>query len=131
MKETIQLQVIFNAKSSQVYEAWLSSAHHTKMTGGEAVCTQNIGDTFSAWDGYITGKNIALVPNQKIVQSWRTTEFDEKDEDSELTILLKEIPNGTQMTLRHINIPEGQTQYRQGWEDHYFEPMRNYFNALP
>ena len=66
--------------------------------------------------------------DQKIVQSWRTSEFGENDEDSILTILLQETDNGgTQLTMIHSNIPEGQTQYEKGWVNHYFEPMKGYF----
>ena len=97
------------------------------MTGGEAECGKNIGDTFTAWDRYIDGENLELKENEEIIQSWRTSEFDKNDEDSRLIIRLKEIKNGTELILIHSNIPEGQTQYKQGWEDHYFTPMKNYF----
>ena len=47
-----------NTSSKEIYSAWLSSEGHTKMTGGEAIITDKIGDHFTAWDGYIEGKNI-------------------------------------------------------------------------
>lgn len=68
-----------------------------------------------------------LISNQEIVQSWRTSEFTDNDEDSKLIIRFKEIESGTALTLIHSNIPEGQTQYKQGWIDHYFIPMKQYF----
>ena len=64
---------------------------------------------------------------QKIVQSWRTSEFSQDDEDSILTIQLKEVREGTELLLTHKNIPKGQTQYKQGWIDHYFVPMKEFF----
>ena len=51
----------------------------------------------------------------------------ENDEDSKLIIELKKVKEGTQLTLIQTNIPEGQTQYKEGWEEHYFEPMNAYF----
>ena len=98
------------------------------MTGGAAQCSITVGDTFSAWDGYITGKNLELVENKKIVQTWRTTEFDETDEDSILSIEFITIQNGTEFILTHTNIPQGQTQYKQGWIDHYFSPMKEFIS---
>jgi len=130
MKESIKLKVNFKVKPFEIYEAWLDSLQHSKMTGGQAKCSLKIGDSFTAWNGYITGRNIELKPNQEIIQSWRTSDFNENDEDSNLIIQLKELENGTELTLIHSNIPEGQTQYEQGWVDHYFAPMKSYFDNI-
>ncbi len=128
MKESFELKETFPAKPAEIYNAWLESEAHAKMTGGEANCNSEKGAKFSTWNGYITGKNVDLIPNQKIIQTWRTSEFNESDEDSILSIELKEVENGTELTLTHSNIPEGQIQYKQGWENHYFVPMRHYFD---
>jgi len=127
MKESLELKETFNVKPSEIYEAWLDSTQHSKMTGGHAECSKNIGDSFTTWDGYIKGRNIDLKPNKEIIQSWRTSEFDENDDDSKLIIQLRELDDGTELTLMHSNIPEGQMQYKQGWKDHYFTPMKSYF----
>ena len=129
MKESFELRHNFKAKPSEIYVAWLDSIQHSKMTGGLAICSNKIGGTFTAWDGYIEGKNIELKPNQEIVQSWRTSEFDENDADSKLIIQFKELKNGTELILNHSNIPEGQTQYKKGWLEHYFTPMENHFKT--
>jgi hypothetical protein len=35
---------------------------------------------------------------------------------------------GTKVTLTHADMPEDQVEsYRQGWEDFYFKPMREYY----
>ncbi|MFK7921181.1 MAG: SRPBCC domain-containing protein [Bacteroidia bacterium] len=127
MKERIKLTAIFNAHPQTIYDAWLDSDLHSKMTAGEAICSAKVNESFSTWNGYISGENLALKPNAEIVQAWRTTEFSETDEDSILTIQLKEIENGTELTLIHTNIPAGQTQYEKGWKEHYFEPMKKLF----
>ncbi len=128
MKESFVLKETFEIEPSFLYHAWLDSDLHGQMTGGEAQCSNFEGGTFSAWDGYITGENIELTKNKKIVQTWRTTEFDEKDEDSTLSIELVEIQGGTAFILTHTNIPEGQSQYKQGWVDHYFSPMKEFIS---
>ena len=128
MKESFVLKETFEAEPSIIYNAWLDSDLHRKMTGGEAHCSKVVGDSHAAWDEYIMGKNVGLIENQKIVQTWRTTEFEEKDEDSILTIELVEISEGkTELTLTHTNIPIGQTQYEQGWIENYFNPMKCFF----
>jgi activator of HSP90 ATPase len=124
---TFELKKIFKATPNEIYDAWLDSGKHSEMTGGEAVCSQKEKDPFSAWDGYIFGENKKLIINEEINQSWRTTEFKDSDKDSELIIKLKAVNEGTELTLIHNNIPEGQSDYEIGWEEHYFEPMALFF----
>ena len=119
---------VIAAKPPKLYQAWLSSEGHTAMTGSPANVDSNVGGEFSAWDGYIFGKTLELTPNQRIVQSWRTSEFPEDAPDSHVEVDLEEVPEGTKLTLTHSNMPEDQVDsYRQGWEDFYFKPMREYF----
>ena len=61
------------ATPAEIYSAWLSDEGHTEMTGGEANCSGEVGGEFDAWDGYISGVNLELDENARIVQSWRTT----------------------------------------------------------
>ena len=118
------------ATPREVYDAWLSSKGHAAMTGAAARVSLKPGANFTAWDGYIAGKNIKLVPGRRIVQSWRTTEFDPSDPDSQIELLLEKAPSGTKLTLRHTNIPNGHTTYKSGWRECYFEPMKAYFNRV-
>ena len=127
-KTCFTLTETFPVSAQQFYEAWLDSEVHSAMTGGEAVCTNGEGKEFSAWDGYISGKNLRLVPFKEILQSWRTTEFSEEAPDSELLLTFRDTPKGCEMLLHHSKIPEGQPDYEQGWENHYFAPMRAYFS---
>ena len=119
---------IFNASPSQIYESWLDSEKHSLMTGGQAEVSNIVGGEFTAWDGYITGKNIELVPNKKIIQSWRTSKFSIEQPDSILTIELLPDENGTKLILKHENLTEDDHHYMPGWVVHYFEPMKGYFN---
>ncbi len=89
------------------------------------------GRAFDAWDGYISGRNLALEPGRRIVQAWRTTKFAAEDPDSRLEVVLEPVPEGTRLTLRHSAVPDGHDHYRDGWVSHYIEPMQRYFGAAP
>lgn len=116
------------ATPHDIYAAWLSSAGHSAMTGSDAEVDPAVGGAFEAWDGYITGRTISLDPDRRIVQSWRTSEFDESQPDSQIEVLLEPDGEGTRVTIRHSNVPDGQLGYEQGgWQESYFEPMREYF----
>ena len=128
MKGSFELKVRFPVNPQTLYDAWLDSEEHSNMTGGKASCSNKEGEGFSAWDGYISGKTIQLYPHTKIIQSWRTADFKNKDEDSELIIEIQETAEGSELLLIHKNIPEGQPDYQQGWIEHYFDPMKIYFD---
>ena len=121
------LKVRLNASAKEVYDAWLNSKKHSDMTGGQAIVSDKVKGKFSAWDGYIYGSNVELIPNEKIVQSWRTAEFGDTDKVSLLEIKLKDTPKGCEITLSHSTIPDNQSDYESGWDKHYFQPMKKYF----
>ena len=122
------LKTKIKATAEEIYSAWLNSEGHTKMTGGKATASDKIGDGFTAWDGYIEGKNISLEPNSRIVQSWRTSQFEEGETDSQIEVLLNEVGGETELTLIHRNVPESGDHYKKGWDEHYFQPMKAYFS---
>lgn len=128
MKNGFTLTTVIPATPAEIYKAWLSTKGHTAMTGSAAKVDGKIGGKFTAWDGYIFGSTLALEPDQRIAQAWRTSEFPDEAPDSLVEITLKETKSGTKITLTHSQIPAGQEDsYRQGWEDFYFKPMQAYF----
>ena len=127
MKTEFKMKAVFPVSPSEIYTAWLNGDKHAAMTGAPASGKSELGAEFTAWDGYISGTNMELVPNEKIIQSWRTSEFQDDDQDSLLEIHLKPVDEGCELTLIHSQIPEGQPDYEQGWHDHYFKPMKDCF----
>jgi uncharacterized protein YndB with AHSA1/START domain len=128
MAYTFTLTTTIPALPREIYEAWLDSRGHSEMTGGAARMSAEVGAEVSAWDGYISGRNLELIPGERIVQSWRTSEFGDRHEDSVITIVLQEMGAGTLLTLEHRNVPDEHRSYEEGgWQSHYFEPMMAYF----
>jgi len=128
MSYQIKLSAIFPVTPKRIYDAWLNSTEHSLMTGGKATASTKVGGKFTARDGYISGKNLELVPNKRILQSWRSTEFPKDHLDSHLLVKLEEVGSGTKVTFVHSEITEGQgASYKKGWKDFYFTPMKKYF----
>jgi activator of HSP90 ATPase len=130
---TIRQRILIpNATPKQVYNAFLSSKQHTAFTGSEAKCSSKIGGRFSAWDGYITGRNMELVLGKKIVQEWMTTEFPEGYSYSILRISLTKAKNGgTWLAMLQSKVPASQVKkYDEGWHESYWNPMIEYFRRL-
>ena len=129
MKEKLSISTELKASAQEVYDAWLDSEKHSAFTGGEAQITNEVNTEFTAWDEYISGKILELEEGKRILHSWRTVEFSDTDEDSILEVLLEDTENGScKITINHSNLAEGGAKkYNIGWEENYFEPMREYF----
>jgi uncharacterized protein YndB with AHSA1/START domain len=129
---TIEFTVsaVIPASPQNVYDAWLDSDGHTKMTGSPAHATANVGDSFDAWDGYISGRNLELDPGRRIIQSWRGSTYKDSDDDSQIEVTFEPVDGGTKVTLIHSNVPDDQASHQPGWETHYFEPMRKHFGPI-
>lgn len=129
--DSFELQHIFKkATPAKIYDSWMDSFSHAAMTGGDAEIDPSVGGLFTAWDGYIEGKTLELEPGKRILQEWRTSEFNAKDESSLLEIILEKEGRGTLLTLKHSRIPYGQgDRYNKGWKEHYFIPMEQYFRS--
>lgn len=118
------------ASPAQVYLAWLDGGGHTRMTGAAATSNGCVGGAFTAWDGYISGTYLALEPGRRLVMAWRTTEFPDSAADSQVELLFDAAPDGTILSIRHSGIPDGQADnYRQGWIDFYYAPIKAYFGG--
>jgi activator of HSP90 ATPase len=122
-----KLKTIIDTSQEEIYLTWLNSDGHSKMTRVTASISDRVGEKFTTGDGYIEGVNLELERNKRIVQSWRTSDFKESDEDSQIEILLKELDGQTELTLIHKNLSDHGEQYKKGWDDHYFKPMKAYF----
>lgn len=111
-----------------VYNAWLDGGQHSEMTQSPASGSTEIAGIFTAHDGYINGINLELDEGARILQTWRTSQFESTDPDSSIKVTFEAVPNGTCLTLKHWNIPEDQAEgYESGWRDFYFAPMQQYF----
>lgn len=127
METTLTIHVWLPVGPESFYKIWMNSQLHSEFTGSPAVIDDRAGGTFTAWNGYILGKNLALDPGKRILQSWRTTDFPEDAPDSELELQLEAYTGGTVLTLTHRNLPADQVEdYRLGWEEQYLQPLKDY-----
>jgi activator of HSP90 ATPase len=125
---TIRQKRFIPAKPNEVYDAFMKARIHAAFTGSKATCNPKVGGKFTAWDGYITGKNLELKKGKLIVQQWKTTEWPKGYSPSTLKLSFTEKKGGTQLTMVQSNVPVSQaSNYRQGWVDAYWEPLTQYF----
>jgi activator of HSP90 ATPase len=124
MSRIIKQTVTFKASPHQVYEALMDSKNHAAFTGGKASISRAVGGSFMAYDNYIAGKIVELVPDKKIIQDWRAVDWPE-GYYSRVTFEFTALPEGTRLDFTHADVPEGtEDEFTQGWIDNYWEPMK-------
>jgi activator of HSP90 ATPase len=122
--KTVRQTITFKAPPHDVYEALMDSKKHSKFTGDKASISRKVGGKFSAFDGYSEGTNLELIPDNKIVQAWRASDWPE-GHYSQVAFTFKEIPGGTRLLFTQTGVPEGQfDDISQGWRDYYWAPLK-------
>ena len=128
MPDNIKLSVTLPVEANKVYNAWFDRDAHSSFSKGKAEIQKKVNSKFTAVDGYIQGEINRMILSKQIVMTWRTTEFPEGAEDSNVTINFEKLPAGTKVIVVHENLPEGEgKRYRKEWKDNYFTPMKAYF----
>ena len=124
--KTIEQTVTFNAVPHDVYEALMDSEKHSQFSGAKANISREIGSEFTAYDGALSGIILELVPDVKIVQTWRgSDEGWVPGHYSTATFSLESIDGGTRLTFVQIGVPEQSfEQISQGWQTYYWPKMK-------
>ena len=104
----------------------LNAKLFSAFSGARARIDRTVGGAFSLFDDHIVGKNVELVPNQRIVQAWRAANWPD-GASSTATFEIKARGSGTRLVFDHTGFPEGLHDHlAEGWENHYWEPLGNY-----
>lgn len=127
MKTIIQ-KVKFKAGPADLFETYLDSKRHSLATGFKAVLSRKVGGSYTACDGYIRGKNLLIVRNRMVVQTWRAKDWKKSDKDSTLILDFKKSGKGGEVLMIHANVPDGQVKgLSKGWHEFYWKPWKRFF----
>jgi uncharacterized protein YndB with AHSA1/START domain len=137
--EAIHQEVGFTASPMRVYEALtdakqfdqvvrLSAAVKSGMALGNkpTEISREAGGAFALFGGHIVGRQIELVPGERIVQAWRTVDW-KPGVYSIAKFELAEQGSGTRLIFDHAAFPAGQGRHlAEGWRRNYWEPLGKY-----
>src|SRR5215469_5870008 len=136
--EAIHQESVFRTSRKRVYDALtdaqqfekvvrLSAAMQSMAIGSKpAQISREAGGAFSLFGGYISGRQIELVPAELIVQAWRTQTW-KPGEYSIARFELVEQGAGTKIIFDHQGFPNGTGSHlAAGWKANYWEPLQKY-----
>jgi activator of HSP90 ATPase len=110
----------------RVYEALLDSKQFGEFSGEPAQIDHEIGGAFSMFGGKIVGRNVDLVPSERIVQAWRPASWP-PGVYSLVKFELQKRSSYTQVVLDHTGFPEGGFEHlNAGWKMRYWDPLARY-----
>ncbi len=126
---TIHLETTIPASPERVYELLTNGAKFGEVTGmpgkgggGSA------GAYFSLFDDWISGRQIELVPGERISQAWRMTDWD-PGVYSSVRFTLARDGSGTRLVVDQEAVPEAFHEHvRTNWGGFYFEPIIKHFS---
>lgn len=123
---TIHQEVDFTASPGRVYEVLLDSKGFTAFSGRPATIDQKVGGAFSLFGGHIVGRNVELIPDQRIVQAWRVVDWPEGVYSIARFKLVAQ-GLGTHLVFDHTGFPENLRDHlASGWESNYWELLKKY-----
>lgn len=136
--ESIHQEPVFQASRQRIYEALidpqqfdrvmrLSAAMRSMATETKpAEIDRNVGGAFVLFGGYISGRHIELVPNERIVQAWRPQSW-KSGEYSIVKFELAEHGAETKILFDHRGFPDGTGEHlAAGWKDNYWGPLQEF-----
>ncbi|MGA2981424.1 MAG: SRPBCC domain-containing protein [Terriglobales bacterium] len=137
--EAIHQEPVIKASRKRVYEALTDAKQFDKVIQLSGVMqsmhlgdkpaeiSREVGGAFSLFGGYITGRHIELVPNERIVQAWRTGSWDPGVFSIARFELVEQgsgTSSGTRIVFDHTGFPKGEAEgLASGWKAHYWEPL--------
>ena len=128
MAKTILQKIAFRNTTTEIlYNLYMDAKLHRAVIGAPVKIQMKEGTEFTAYDDYISGKNLQLIPGKLIVQSWWASDWDANEPVSTFILLFEQKDNDAIIYMTHANIPEIQyNALKQGWNDFYWKPWKEY-----
>jgi activator of HSP90 ATPase len=125
-RTAIHYEIDFKPSPRRLYEAILDQKQFAAFSGLPATIDPAPGGAFTMFGGLIVGRNIELVPNQRIVQAWRPTHWD-PGVYSIVHFEFKPRAAETTLVFDHTGFPAGEyDSLDSGWHSHYWEPLKKF-----
>ncbi len=126
-RTSLHQEIDLKTTPARIYSVLLDSKQFAAFSHEPADIHGEPGGTFSMFGARILGRNIELLPNQRIVQAWRSAGW---DPGTYSLVRFDFKPQGTQtrVLLDHYGFPVGDyDNLYSGWNTHYWNPLQLFF----
>lgn len=135
----IHQEILFQASRARVYEALTSAKEFDAVTrlsdavtlltapGAKATSIdREVGGAFTLFGGYVTGRHLEMVRNERLVQAWRAGSWGAGDYSVVRFVLLAQGAQ-SKLVFDHRGFPDAQgASLAYGWRAHYWEPLTKF-----
>jgi len=116
------------ASPEEVWRALTDPELIREWSGAAAEFPLQAGAKYSLWDGSIVGEIIEIIPEQKLVQTWKPQDWTRTD--SVVTFALTPQGKGTRVDLVHVNVEESDYEgTNEGWDIYYLGEIKRMLEA--
>jgi activator of HSP90 ATPase len=123
---SLHQEIDLPASTDRLYGMLLDAAKFSAFTKQPAEIGTEEGAPFKLFGARVEGRNVELIPNQRVVQAWRPASWP----GGVYSIVRFELAaRGTvsRITLDHTGFTADKWEtLNAGWADNYWEPMRRY-----
>ena len=137
--EAIRQEVTFDAGPQRVYDALTTAKDFdmiTRLSDGAALLaatgakptaiSTEVGGSFTLFGGYVTGRHLEMLPNERFIQAWRAGSW-KAGAFSIAAFNLTAEGGKTKLKFEHRGFPNGNgTSLARGWHSHYWEPLAKF-----
>jgi uncharacterized protein YndB with AHSA1/START domain len=131
---SIHQEAVIHASPAQVYECLTNGEMFAAATEMPAQVADREGELFSLFGGRVEGRQIELVPAERVVQAWR---FGGAHPDawapgvySVVRFTLRPEGDATRFVIDHTGIPPAsEARIESGYPTFYGDPLDRYFGA--
>jgi len=125
---TITQDAFFAVPPGEVFLVFTDARTHSAMSGERAEIDARVGGRVWLFDGAVTATFRELVPDRRLCQSWRDSDWPEGHyAQLQLSFHALSEGRGTHVQLTLSGVPESKLrQTADAWRDHYWVPIAEY-----
>jgi activator of HSP90 ATPase len=125
----IHQEATFAVAPERVYELLTNGAKFGDVTGKPGKGGGSEGAVFSLFGDWLEGRQIELVPNERVVQAWRFRDWD-PGVYSIVRFTLTREASGTKLAVDHDAYPAAFHEHLStNWRPFYFDPLAKHFGG--
>ena len=123
----LTVEFVLSGKPERVMQLLTDPVLIRKWSGGAAILENKVGGRVEMFDGWVKGEVLKTEKNE-LAYTWKTSDWPEETEPTEVHYLLKADEAGTKVVIHHTGFTDEDERksHKSGWTDYFFDPMEDF-----